>query len=128
MAVTIAFWSMLSLTLVLLGTALVTGRRRLRRAHLWVGPLTMLSLLVTVLLAEQLVRRYEFPERPMAIHLVFAKTAGFLALPVIVSGVWLVFRPGLRRLHQVAVGLFVLAAVIATGTGLWIFSLATERF
>lgn len=122
-----AFWPVFLITLGLMATALVTGWRRFRRAHLWLGPLAMLGLLVTVLLTEQLARRYEFPEGPMAIHLLFAKSAALLAVPVIVTGVLLARRPRARRAHRIAVLLFLLATLIATGTGIWIFSLAEPR-
>jgi len=121
------FWCSFVTTLALLAGALWTGWRARRRAHLWLAPLAIVALAVTVVLTERLLRAAEFPQQAMRIHLAFAKTAAVLVVPVILSGLWLLRRPRARRLHLVCVGLFLALAVAATGTGIWVFSLSTPR-
>ena len=81
-------------------------------------------LTVTILLTEQLVRRYEFPEPELSIHLLFAKTAAGLVVPVVVTGILTARRRSWLRVHLVCVVLFIVASLIATGMGLWMFRLA----
>ncbi len=121
------FWIAFVATVVLLAAALWTGLRRRRRVHLWLGPLTIVSLAVTVVLTEQLVRRYEFPPEVLRTHLVFAKAGGLLALPVIVTGIWLWRSERARRWHKIAVFVWIAAVLTATGTGLWMFTQGTLR-
>ena len=121
------FWVALVATVALLLLALVSGLRRHRRAHLVAGPAAMVSLAIAILLTEQLARLYEFPEPIRSIHLVCAKIGGLLAIPVILTGVWLWRRPGARRAHRVAVFAFVAATLVATVTGLWMCSQAPLR-
>jgi len=116
-----------SASCALMVTALTSGRMRWRRLHLFAGPATMLALAVAVVFTEQLVRSFTFPAEEMRIHLFCAKSAGFLALPVIVTGVFLWRWPRLRKLHLVCVLTFVGMALVATATGVWVFSLATPK-
>ncbi len=81
----------------------------------------MVLLVVAIVMTEQLVARYQFPPDALAFHLIFAKSAGLLAIPVILTGVALWRRPALRRWHQVAVWVFLIATLVATGTGFWMF-------
>ncbi|MGE3173140.1 MAG: hypothetical protein AB7O97_10990 [Planctomycetota bacterium] len=116
-----SFWISFGTTLALLATALVSGLRGGRRLHLVAGPLTLVSLAVTVVLTEQLMRGYRFPEQALRVHLWFAKAGGALALPVLLTGIWLWRRPAARRWHLAAVLAFVVGALLATGTGVWMF-------
>ena len=60
-------------------------------------------------------------------HLWFAKTAAGLAVLVAVTGVYL-WRTGRgRRVHFWCVVAFLVGTVVATGTGIWAFSLSTLR-
>lgn len=127
MYLTLGFWIALATTVVLMVVSLVSGFGRKRRFHLVTGPLTMVSLTVAVILTEQLVRKYQFPPDELAIHKVCAKTAGLSALPVVVTGVMLARWQAIRPWHRLAVVLFVLASLVATGTGIWVWSLATLR-
>lgn len=124
---TLPFWIAFVVTVVLMVAALVTGWTRRRRPHLWLGPLTMVSLTVTIVLTEELMRRYEFPADVLRTHLWFAKAGGLLALPVIVTGLWLWQRPSARRWHRVAVYVWLVSVLTATGTGLWMFSQGVLR-
>ena len=56
-----------------------------------------------------------------------AKAGGILALPVILTGVWLWKKPKARLWHQIAVYLWLAAVLTATGTGLWMFGLGTLK-
>lgn len=124
---TLPFWISFVTTVLLLVVSLITGWTRQRRAHLWLGPLTMVSLVVTIVLTEELVRGYDFPADVLRTHLWFAKAGGLLALPVIVTGVWLWRRPRARRAHQVAVYVWLVSVLAATGTGLWMFTQGTPK-
>lgn len=121
------FWIALLVTVALIASALWTGWRGRRAVHLWLGPLTMVSLVVTVVLTEQLASRYEFPPDVLRTHLVFAKAGGLLALPVIVTGVWLWRSERARRWHRIAVFVWIASVLVATGTGLWMFTHGTLR-
>ena len=63
----------------------------------------------------------------MRTHLVFAKAGGLLALPVIVTGVWLWRTEKARRWHKVAVWVWLASVVVATCTGLWMFGHGVPR-
>lgn len=121
------FWCMFVVTLAALGAALWSGLTARRRWHLWLGPLGLLSLAVTILLAERLARQRDFPPDVLRIHLFFAQAGALLALPVVVTGLALARNPRWRRWHRSAVIVFALVAVAATGTGIWMFSLSTPK-
>lgn len=119
------FWVSFLLTLALLVAALVTGWGGWRRVHLRLGPIALLSLAVTVVMAERLGKARVFPEEEMVIHLWFAKSAALLAVLVGGTGIYL-WRTGRGRLvHRVCVLLFLLLTLIATGTGVWAFGMST---
>jgi hypothetical protein len=124
---TLPFWIGLVSTVALMVGSLVTGWLRRRRLHLWLGPLTMVSLTITILLTEELVRRYSFPEDVLRTHLWFAKAGGLLALPVIVTGIWLWRSERARLWHRAAVIVWIVSVLTATGTGLWMFGHGTLR-
>lgn len=124
---TVPFWIAFVATVLCLVGALRTGWLRRRRAHLVLGPLTMALLVVTIVLTEELMRRYEFPEAALHTHLPCAKAGGLLALPVIVTGIWLLRSEKARRWHRAAVLLWLLSVLVATGTGLWMFAQGTPR-
>lgn len=127
MPTTLPFWTAFVATVLLMAAALFTGATRRRRLHVWLGPLTMVSLTVAIVLTEELLRRYEFPADIKATHLIFAKAGGLLALPVIATGVWLVRSGRARVWHRAAVIVFLIAVLTATGTGLWMFAHGTPR-
>lgn len=119
------FWVALATTVVLLVVALASGLRSRRKLHLVAGPLAMVSLVGAVLLTELVSRRYSFDAEVKSIHLVCAKTGGLLALPVVLTGLWLWRSEKARLAHRVAVWLFVVATLVATATGIWMFSTGT---
>lgn len=127
MPTTVPFWIAFVTTVVLLVAALFTGWSGRRRVHLWLGPLTMVSLTITIVLTEELVSCYEFPKDVLATHLVFAKAGGLLALPVIVTGVWLWRSERARKWHRACVLVWLVSVLAATGTGLWMFEHGTLR-
>lgn len=124
---TVPFWTAFVVTVALVAASLFTGFTRRRRAHLVLGPLTMVALTVAIVLTEELVRSFDFPADVKRIHLVFAKAGGLLALPVIATGLWLWRSERARRWHKVAVFVWLLGVLTATGTGLWMFSQGTPR-
>ena len=124
---TIAFWIAFVATVLLLVGALYTGWKRRRGAHLFLGPLTIVMLAVTIWLTEQLMRCYTFPADELAFHLIFAKAGGLLALPVVITGIWLWRNERARVWHRTAVILWLVSVVTATTTGLWMFSLGTLK-
>lgn len=121
------FWLAMVVTVLLLVATLGTGLARRRRLHLWLGPLTMVALVVTIVLTEQLMARYDFPADTKAIHLPCAKAGGLLALPVVLTGLWYWKRPTAKRWHQFAVYVWLVSVLVATGTGLWMFSHGTLK-
>lgn len=127
MTTTQMFWTAFGATLVGLAATLFTGFTRRRRAHLWAAPTTIVLLAVAIVFAERLLRDHEFPAAPMRVHLLFAKSAAALVVPVVITGLGLLRRPGWRRAHLLCVALFVAATLTATGTGIWAFSLSTLK-
>jgi hypothetical protein len=123
----LGFWLSFLLTVVLLVVTLASGLRGRRRLHLRTGPLTMVALALTIVLTEQLLARYDFPADVKAIHLPCAKAGGLLALPVIATGIWYWRCPRARNWHRAAVALWLLAVVVATATGLWMFAQGVPR-
>lgn len=124
---TVPFWIAFAVTVVFIVVSLVTGFTRKRKAHLWAGPLTIVALTVAIILTEQLMSNYEFPEEELAFHLVFAKAGGLLAIPVVLTGIWLWRSEKGRLWHRVAVFLWLASVLTATGTGLWMFALGTLK-
>ncbi|MEO6597578.1 MAG: hypothetical protein ABIP94_22775, partial [Planctomycetota bacterium] len=123
----VPFWTGFTATVLLLAATLFTGATRRRRQHLLLGPLTMVSLAITIVLTEELASRYEFPKSVLTTHLWFAKAGALLALPVIATGIWLWRSERARRWHRVCVLVWVVSVLTATGTGLWMFSQGTPR-
>jgi hypothetical protein len=118
---TALFWLTFSLAVGALLAALWTGVTARRRLHLVVAPAALVLLAVAVGLAVRMGAERAFPEAAMAVHRPIAQAAGLLALLVAATGVVL-WRSGRgRRLHLIAVVLFVLAALAATGSGVWCF-------
>ena len=120
---TLPFWIAFVTTVLLLVLSLATGFFRKRKVHLFLGPATIVSLAVAIVLTERLLKNYTFPPDELAFHLIFAKAGGLLALPVVVTGIWLARSEKARIYHRVAVVLWLVSVLTATGTGLWMFSL-----
>lgn len=125
--VAFGFWASFVVTVALLVVTLVSGLRRRRRLHLVTGPLTVLSLVITVVLTEQLMAHYDFPAAAKAIHLPCAKAGGLLALPVVATGIWYWRSPRARNFHRAAVAVWLVSVLVATCTGLWMFAQGTPR-
>ena len=121
------FWIALVVTVLLIVMALIAGMQGKRKIHLWLGPLAIVSLAIAIVLTENLMRNYTFPAEELAFHLVFAKAGGLLALPVVVTGIWLFRSERARSWHRIAVWVWLVSVLIATGTGLWMFDLGTLK-
>jgi uncharacterized membrane protein YozB (DUF420 family) len=127
MSSTVPFWTAFIVTVLLLVVALFTGFTRRRKAHLWLGPLTIISLACTILVVERLSSHYTFQPEELAFHLIFAKAGGLMAIPVVVTGIWLWRSERARKWHRIMVYLWLASVVTATGTGLWMFSHGTAN-
>ncbi len=123
----LSFWISFAVTLALFGAAAVTGRLGRRKLHFVLAPAAIAMLTVTIILTERLVRALDFPKHQLAIHLAIAKTAAALVVVAAGTGVVTAFRPRFRVVHRTFVVLFLIATVVATGTGIWMFSIATPR-
>jgi Na+/H+-dicarboxylate symporter len=126
------FWLAFGAALAALAAAVVTGRRRQRRLHLCVAPAAVVLLALAIVAAERLGRARSFPPAAMDVHLIFAKTAACLVLPVIASGLLLARARGgrertWRRVHVACVCVFLVGTATATATGVWVFSLSLPR-
>ncbi len=124
---TLPFWIAFAATVVFMVGALVSGLRRQRRYHLVLGPLTMVALAIAIVLTEELASHYDFPADIKHTHLMIAKTGGLLALPVIVTGLWLWRSESARGWHRACVYLWIVAVLSATASGLWMFSAGTPK-
>lgn len=124
---TVPFWIAFAVTVLMIGMALVTGFGRKRKAHLWLGPLTIVAMAIAIVLTEQLMSNYTFPADELAVHLVFAKAGGLMAIPVAITGIWLWRSEKARVWHRVLVFLWLASVLTATGTGLWMFALGTPK-
>tara|TARA_R110002073_G_scaffold146277_2_gene298794 strand:+ start:439 stop:828 length:390 start_codon:yes stop_codon:yes gene_type:complete len=124
---TVPFWIAFVATVVMLVVSLFTGFLKKRKAHLWLGPLTIVGLTVTILLTEQLASYYTFPADEKAIHLPFAKAGGLMAIPVVATGIWLWRTERARKWHRAMVFLWLAIVLTATGTGLWMFAHGTPK-
>ena len=121
------FWIAFITTVVLLVVALATGFLRKRKVRLWLGPATIVSLAIAIWQTEKLMRKYAFPPDALAFHLIFAKAGGLLAVPVVVTGIWLSRSERARIFHRVAVAVWLVSVLIATATGLWMFGLGSLK-
>ena len=123
------FWLAFSVTFLLLLTSLWAGLKGRRKLHLWVAPSSFVALTIAVIFAERLVNSRDFPADDLEFHLHFAYSAAGLAVPVIISGIWLARSgaPSVRILHRSCVALFMLAVLTATTTGIWVYSLSTPK-
>ena len=121
------FWTLFPATLVLLIGALWSGRTGRRRLHLRLAPLAMVFLALAIWMAVRMGQARVFPEQEMGIHRLIAILAAVLVAPVIGSGIALSRSGKWRRLHRVCVTVFMIAALAATGTGIWVFSLSVPR-
>ena len=104
----------------------IAGRQARRRAHV-IRAVSMVLLLVgTIVLALQLGKQRDFAVAGwvMDVHLVVARVAGCLVLPVAFTGIMLWSRPAWRPAHKVCVYLLLSITVIAIATGVWAFSLS----
>lgn len=121
------FFASFAVTLALLAGTILTGKRGRRGLHLALAVCAIAMLTVTILLTEALARAVAFPAQEMGIHLIFAKSAAAMVIPVTLSGAWTWRQRRRKGIHLACVALFLLLAVVATGTGIWVWSLATSE-
>src|SRR5690606_39616143 len=104
-----------------------SGLRRQRRRHVLRALITVLLLGITVWAAFGLSAVRDFPADEMAIHKVFSRGGGLMVFPLAFTGLMLWRRPAWRRAHQVCIGLFLVLALGATVTGVWVLVLSTPK-
>jgi hypothetical protein len=117
-----AFFVALGATVVVLAAALVLAHRHQARGHIGAVVGFLALLLVTLVFAEMLGRRFDFEPTPQRIHLTLAfLTAGVALLPL-ATGIahWRgrLSRDTHKRIAMVFLGL----VVAAVGTGFWMLS------
>ncbi|MBL8858080.1 MAG: hypothetical protein JNL28_06235 [Planctomycetes bacterium] len=118
-----------ALTLVLLATVVVTGRRALRRVHIACVVCTLLSLAFTIREAYALGRVYDVYSAGMIapIHLTLAKINTIAFLAPIITGIRTLFVPSTRRLHARVAYAVVTLTVVCAITGFVMILLADPR-
>jgi hypothetical protein len=115
----------LGATVVALGAALLFAHKHDVKKHIIGVCVFVALLLVTIVFAELVGKRYTFASTPKTIHLALAFSATVALLAPLFTGVqhW---RGQLSRgAHVVAARVFLVLTVAAIGTGLWMLSTAT---
>jgi hypothetical protein len=124
---TSGFLLFLSLTVVGVVMTLVSGLQKRRRPHIVRAVVTVALLAVTILFAFLMAGVRVFPAREMAIHRVFSVSVAVLVPLVAASGILLARRPTLRWPHRACVSAFLVMAVGALVTGVWVLWLSSLR-
>ena len=122
---TIGFLVFLVLTLIAVVLTLISGRRKARGPHLVRALSTVVLLITAVVFAFLMATERTFPAYEMGIHRYFSMSVACIVPLLVLSGILLWNKPGARRLHQVCIVAFLVAAAGAFGTGIWILSLST---
>lgn len=121
------FYLLLTATALGIGASIATGKLGLRRAHLGCVVGMTLFLFATIWQALRLGEIYDLPGDRYAVHMPIARVA-FLSL----LGPWItgpLYWKGkvARKAHLAGVGLFLLCAAAAIGTGIWMLSGAVPK-
>ena len=122
---TVMFFVFLGLTVVGIAGTLFYGLKKRRRIHLISALSTVVLLAVTVVFAYMLGEVRDFPPEEMAFHKIFSHSSTYSLLAVALTGVKLWRSPSWRWAHRVCIAVFLLSALTATCTGLWVFWLST---
>ena len=125
---TIGFLVSLGLTVVLIALTLQSGIGGRRRAHL-ARALTTVGLLAVTVVFAFLMAEYErlFVPEKMRVHRMFSMTVAFVVPAVALTGAMLWKRPGWRWPHKICIGVFLLAALGAAVTGVWVLWTSTAK-
>jgi hypothetical protein len=117
----------LALTALLIALTFTLGRLGRRKPHIASAAVTAALLVYAVYQAEMLGRALRFPRGLLVFHLVFANLAALSFLAVIATGVRLARREaGRRGAHRRVVYAFVALTAVATLTGTWMLTRASE--
>jgi hypothetical protein len=128
MSYTLWFLICLGLTVLAIVATVVAGRQAERHRHLRRALTTIVLLGLTVVFAVLMARHERtFPDDVMRIHRVFSISVSCILPLVAISGIMLWTRPEWRRVHRVCVAAFLLAALGASLTGVWMLSLSELR-
>lgn len=126
-----ASWTWFIATVLVLVAAvvatLVTGKRGRRKPHFVAASLAIVVLVAAIVQAEAIGNHYVFGEPLFSIHMFFAYAASCSVLPVVGTGIYLARRHRGRRLHVVAIVVFLALVVAATGTGVLMFTDSNPR-
>lgn len=122
---TVMFFVFLGLTVLGIVSTLFLGLKKRRRAHLTSAVSTTVLLVITVVFALMLGKVRDFPPDEMAFHKIFSHASAYSLLAVAITGMGLWRAPSWRWLHRICIAVFLLSALTATCTGLWVFSLST---
>lgn len=121
------FFGALGVTVVALVVALVLAHKHDARGHIKAVVGFLVALLVTLVFAETLGRRYDFAETPKKIHLALAfTTAGFLLVPL-VTGIQHWRGRMSRQAHSRVAMAFLALTVSSLVTGVWMLSTGTPK-
>ena len=123
------FWlySFLGATGAAIVATLVTGKKGLRRVHL-ASVITMTALLlVTLHFAKESGKVLDFPADRHDVHMPLARTAFYSLLGPLVTGALHWYGKVGKRVHSMAVAVFLIALTAALGTGAWMMMGATAK-
>ncbi len=117
----------LGATVTLMGCAIATGLKGVRRVHYVCVSSMFLALGIAIYLAESLGRAFTFDAVVETIHLSFAWLTLMGAVPVIRSGIMVARGTGKKDVHRSWVRLFVTLAVTACILGALMMSTGVPK-
>ncbi len=124
---TAAFFAALAATVIALAVSIALAHKHRRTAHVQAVGVMLGFLVLTLVAAEALGRRFTFVQQAYDLHMPFAyAAAGLLVLPLVTGALHWKGKVT-RRAHVVTVGVWLLAVLAALGTGVWMFSGATPK-
>ena len=123
------FWmiAFLGITVVFLALDLITAFKGKRRAHITLALITVPLFLAAVYFADSVGHWWNIEEPYLTVHLSFAITAFFMAFIVVGTGAMHTFKKLPLAVHRTLAFIFVGLVLVATGTGILMFSHAQEK-
>ncbi len=124
---TTAFLIFLGATVVAIVLTVLAGLRKRRRAHLVRAITTVVLLAITIYFAYQMDTERVFPVEEMKIHRIFSRSIACIVPLLVFTGAMLWRRPGWRPAHRLFIVLFLVDALCAAVTGIWVLYLSVPR-
>ncbi|MCB9891378.1 MAG: hypothetical protein H6833_07015 [Planctomycetes bacterium] len=121
------FFIALAATVVALGFVVWSGKTRRRKPHYVSVGFAAVGLGFAILYAERIGRLWDFPPVPLRIHLTLAYAATGMTLVAVVSGLLHAFSKISRAAHARLAWLTLACIVLATMTGIWIFTVGSPK-